>query len=76
MSFEAGRYVPLSFPGGSGGKESSCNMRRPDSFPGRKNPLEQGMVTHSSILTWKIPWMKEPSRLHSSWGHKESDRTD
>ena len=51
MSFEAGRYVPLSFPGVSGGKESSCNMRRPDSFPGRKNPLEQGMVTHSSILT-------------------------
>ena len=57
-------------------KESSCNTRGPGSFPGRKNPLEQGMVTHSSILTWKIPWMKEPSRLHSSWGHKESDRTD
>ena len=76
VSFEAGRYVPLSFPGGSGGKESSCNTRGPGSFPGRKNPLEQGMVTHSSILTWKIPWMKEPNRLHSSWGHKESDRTD
>jgi len=21
------------------------------------------MATHSSILTWKIPWMEEPGRL-------------
>ena len=31
------------------------------------------MATHSSILAWKIPWMKEPGRLQSmgSWrvGH-------
>ena len=25
----------------------------------------QGMVTHSSILAWKIPWMEEPGRLQS-----------
>ena len=23
------------------------------------------MVTHSSILAWKIPWTKEPGRLQS-----------
>ena len=23
---------------------------------GREDPLEEGMVTHSSILAWKIPW--------------------
>ena len=23
------------------------------------------MVTHSSILAWKIPWMEEPGRLRS-----------
>ena len=23
------------------------------------------MVTHSSILAWKIPWMEEPRRLQS-----------
>ena len=23
------------------------------------------MAPHSSTLTWKIPWMKEPSRLQS-----------
>ena len=27
--------------------------------------LEKEMVTHSSILAWKIPWMEEPGRLQS-----------
>ena len=29
------------------------------------DPLEEGMVTHSSILAWRIPWTEEPSRLQS-----------
>ena len=33
------------------------------------------MATHSSILAWRIPWTKEPGRLYSPWGHKESDTT-
>ena len=28
--------------------------------PGREDPLEKEMATHSSILTWKIPWTEEP----------------
>ena len=32
-------------------------------FLGREDPLEEGMVTHSSILTWKIPWTEEPGEL-------------
>ena len=27
--------------------------------------LEKEMATHSIILAWKIPWMKEPGRLQS-----------
>ena len=27
--------------------------------------LEEEMATHSSILTWEIPWTEEPSRLQS-----------
>ena len=27
--------------------------------------LEKEMATHSSILTWKIPWTEEPDRLQS-----------
>ena len=30
---------------------------------GREDPLEKEMVTHSSILAWRIPWMEKPSRL-------------
>ena len=28
-----------------------------------KIPLEKGMATHFSILTWRIPWTEEPGRL-------------
>ena len=31
----------------------------------REDPLEKEMTTHSSILTWTIPWMEEPGRLQS-----------
>ena len=31
----------------------------------QENPLEKGMATHSSILTWRIPWTEEPGRLQS-----------
>ena len=27
--------------------------------------LEKEKATHSSILTWKIPWSEEPDRLQS-----------
>ena len=30
---------------------------------GRKDPLEKGMTTHSSILAWEIPWTEEPGWL-------------
>jgi len=26
---------------------------------GQKDPMEEGMVTHSSILAWKVPWTEE-----------------
>ena len=32
---------------------------------GRKDPLEQGMATQSSIFAWRIPRTKEPGRLQS-----------
>ena len=30
---------------------------------GLEDPLEKGMVTHSSILAWRIPWVEEPGGL-------------
>ena len=43
---------------------------------GGKDPLEKEMVTHSSILAWRIPWTEEPGRLYVVHGHKESDTTE
>ena len=42
---------------------------------GWEDPLKKGMVTHSSILAWEIPWRENPGRLQSM-GHKESDMTE
>ena len=41
---------------------------------GQEDPLEEGMVTHSSILAWRIPWIEGPGGLQSM-SHKESDTT-
>ena len=30
---------------------------------GGEDPLEEGMVTPSRILAWRIPWTEEPGRL-------------
>ena len=30
-----------------------------------EDPLEEGMVTHSSILAWRIPWTERLSRFQS-----------
>ena len=30
---------------------------------GWEGPLEKGMVTHSSVLAWRIPWTEELGRL-------------
>ena len=32
---------------------------------GCEDPLEEGMVAHSSILVWRIPWTEEPGGLQS-----------
>ena len=32
---------------------------------GQEDPMEKEMATHSSILTWEIPWTEEPRGLES-----------
>ena len=34
-------------------------------FLGWEDTLEEDVVTHSSILPWRIPWTVEPGRLQS-----------
>ena len=53
------------FPGGSDGKESTCNSGDSGSIPGSGRSLDEEMATHSSILAWRIPWTEEPGGLQS-----------
>ena len=44
-------------------------------FLGGEDSLEKGMVTHSSILAWRILWTEEPHRPQSL-GLQESNMTE
>ena len=70
----------LELPHGLSYKESSCKAGDSGDTVwveslGGEDPLELGMTTHSSILTWKLPWTENPGG-HSPWGHKELDITE
>ena len=39
----------------------------------QKDPLEEGIATHSSILVWRIPWMEEPGGYSLGGSHQELD---
>ena len=51
--------VVFSFPLAQPAMQETCI--RP---LGWEDPLEKEMVTHSTILAWKIPLTEEPGRLH------------
>ena len=42
---------------------------------GQEDPLEKGMATYSSILTWRTPWREEPDGLQSM-GSQRVDTTE
>ena len=54
------------FPGGSAGKESTCNAGDPGSIPGLGRSPGEGTVF----------WPGEFHGLYSPWGRKELDRTE
>ena len=39
-------------------------------FLGWEDPLEKGVVTHSSSLAWRIPWTEESGGLQSMESQK------
>ena len=43
---------------------------------GRKDPLEKGMASQSSILAWRIPWTEEPGGLQSTWSQSRTRLSD
>ena len=56
----------MGFLGGSEVKASASNAGDPGSIPESGRSLEKEMVTHSSILAWRIPWTEKPGRPQST----------
>jgi len=40
-------------------------IRHAGSIPVSRRSLDEGMVTHSSILAWRVPWTEEPGMPQS-----------
>ena len=50
------------FLGGSWVKNTPAMQESQETLvqsPGREDPLEVGLATHSSILAWRIPWTEK-----------------
>ena len=70
----------MGFPGGASGKEFNCQCRRHRRWrfhPWVRSSIspEEEMVTHCSILAWKIPKTEETGG-YSPCGCKEVDMTE
>jgi len=62
----------LSFPDGSNGKESTCNVKDLGSIPGLGRSPGEGHGHHFSILAWRIPmdrgaWWARVHGVAKSW---------
>ena len=57
-----------NFPRGTSGQESACQCGFNPWI--RKDPLEEDMGMHSSILAWRIPWTEESGGLQSMGSHR------
>ena len=77
--------LSLGLTGGPNGKEPACQFRKRNfrdvgSIPGQEDPLEEGLVSHSSIPAWRIPWKEEPGGLQSvgslGVGHDSQTKID
>ena len=63
--------VFLGFPGGSAGREFTCNAGDLGLNLGWDGPLEEGTAPLSSVLAWRIPWT-----VYGPWGCKELDTAE
>ena len=62
-------YDSLLNPGGSAVKNLPAMQESQETQVrslGQEDPLEEGRVTHSSILAWRILWIEEAGRLQST----------
>ena len=55
-----------SFPGDSVVKNMHAVQETWVRSLDREDSLEKGMITHSSILAWEIPWTEKPGSLQAT----------
>ena len=65
----------MGFPGGSDGKDPPAMQETWVHSLGWEDPLEESMVTHSSILAWRIP-MDRRAWWATVHGVEELDTTE
>ena len=70
MCSEWGSGLLLQWPSGKESAYDAGDIGDVSSIPGWQDPLEEGMTTHSSILTWKIPRTEELGGLWSMGSQK------
>ena len=58
--------IRKGFPGGSNGRESSCNVGDPGSILGLGTCPEEENGNPLQYLAWKIPRTEEPGELQST----------
>ena len=68
LHFSVNERVWMGFLGGSAVKNPPAMQEMQEMWVqslGQKDPLEEKMATHTSILAGTIPWPEEPGRLQS-----------
>ena len=63
MMIKERAFQTEGFPSGSVVKNSPAMQKMWVQSLGQEDPPEKEMATHSSILTWEIPWTEEPGGL-------------
>ena len=58
-------YVYMGFPGGSDGKESTCNVGDLGLTPELGRSPGEGNGNQLQFLAWRIPWIEEHGGLLS-----------
>ena len=62
------------FPGGSMVKNLPVMQETRVQYLDQKDPLEEEMATHSSILAWRVPWREDPDGLQFMGSQKSRTR--